>query len=194
MPQEQTRTEFLKQTADLAHLLENTHTETGLPLIHLCRQSSVLLIFLRHSGCPFCRRALADLAKALPKLQQQGILPVLVHMGSQARLQSLLSTCGLAGVDRISDPERRLYRAFGLKLCSPFAFFSPNVLWQAFKASVLERHAPGRPDGNVTQLPGAFLIHQFRIARRVRHRSAAGRTDYLSLSASLPQDTSPSQA
>lgn len=170
-----------QRARDLSELLERTRTRSGQSLTELCASSAVLLVFLRHTGCPFCREALADLSEALPALKANGIRPVLVHMGSDARLEVLLQRYRLSGLDYITDRSRKLYCAFGLLRSTPLALFSIQTLWRGLQAAVLERHGFGSPDADVLQLPGAFLIDDCLIVQRIRHRTLSGRTDFRSL-------------
>lgn len=179
------RNSLVQQATQLAELLRGYRTHSGTGLIELCERSRVLLVFLRHSGCPFCRETLSDLAAALPALKDAGVRPVLVHMGSEERLWKLLRRYGLIGVDYITDRSRRLYRAFGLGKSSPLGLFSVRSLWRGFQTAVLEGHGAGVPDGSILQLPGAFLLNDSLIVERVRHRKISGRTDYSSLAAAL---------
>ncbi len=42
----------------------------------------MLLVFLRHFGCSFCRQAISDVADLGPELAKRGVRPgVLVHLG-----------------------------------------------------------------------------------------------------------------
>lgn len=175
-----------QRARELSELLEQTRTRSGASLTELCAASAVLLVFLRHTGCPFCREALSDLSNALPALKARGIQPVLVHMGSDERLEALLRRYRLTGLDYITDRSRKLYRAFGLLKSSPFALFSIQTVWRGFQAAVLERHGLGNPDADVFQLPGAFLIDHSLIVRRIRHRELSGRTDFQAFALTSP--------
>lgn len=187
---EQNYSSLAQQAARLAELLKSYRTQSGTGLVELCERSSVLLVFLRHSGCPFCRETLSDLAASLPALNAAQVRPVLVHMGSQERLVRLLQRYGLTGLDYITDRSRRLYRAFGLGKTSPLGLFSIRLIWRGFQAAVLEGHGAGAPDGSVLQLPGAFLLNDCLIVQRVRRREMSGRIDYSSLAAALREPAS----
>ncbi|MGQ9634919.1 MAG: redoxin domain-containing protein [Bryobacteraceae bacterium] len=115
----------------MSELLERTRTRSRQSLVELCATSAVLLVFLHYSGCPFCREDLADPSQALPALNAGGIRSVLVHMGSEERLEALLQRYRLGGVEYITDRSRKLYRAFGLLKSSPFALFSIQRVWGA---------------------------------------------------------------
>jgi peroxiredoxin len=58
----------------------------------------------------------------------------------------------------ISDPEKNLYRAFGLKQMSPLGFFSPSLAVRSI-STMAKGHFMGVPEGDVRQLPGVFVIN-----------------------------------
>lgn len=156
-------------------------TQHAVTLDELSRLSPVLLVFLRHAGCPFCREALADLAAHRRDIERQGARLVLVHMGSEEQGQRFFDRFGLGELERISDPDRALYRAFGLPRGSFADVIGPKVWWRGFQAGILGRHGVGRMVGDGFQMPGAFLLFHGEIVRSYRHQSAGDRPDYLSL-------------
>jgi peroxiredoxin len=171
----------------LAQTLESATTQRGATLVALSQASPLLLVFLRHAGCTFCREALGDIARARPAIEDAGIRIVLVHMGDTAEIEKLIEKYGLSGLDRICDRGQDLYRAFGLKRGKLWQLFGPKVFWRAIGAGVLADHGIGRLSADSFQMPGLFLIDGASIVRRVRHRSAADRPDYAAVCA-LPAD------
>ncbi|MFN7999243.1 MAG: peroxiredoxin-like family protein [Bryobacteraceae bacterium] len=169
----------------IVRTLETARTESGERLADLYRDSPLLLVFLRHSGCPFCREALSDLSVARAIIQARGIRIVLVHMRDRLQIDKLLQKYDLTGLDRICDPAQELHRAFGLSRGRFGWLFQPQVLWRGFAAAVLERHGLGRLTADISQMPGLFLIDRDGIVKRFRHRTPADRPDYLKICASL---------
>lgn len=160
--------------------LAATRTSEGTPLTDLARGRRVLLVFLRHSGCTFCRETLADLAAAKPGLDALGVEPVLIHMSHPETFRDFATRYGLEDVEAVSDPERRLYRAFGLQRGSFAALFGPEVLRRGIRA-FRNGHGIGLLDGDGLQMPGAFVLDDGAVRARFVHRSAADRPDYLTL-------------
>lgn len=163
----------------LAVSLERATTSTGTNLLALSHAGPTLVVFLRHFGCTFCREALADLAKLLPRLREQGVTLALVHMGTPGEAREFLGRYGLGEVAHVSDPECQLYRAFGLKRAGVSALVSPRT-W-ARGATIFTRHGFGVPAGDVLRLPGVFLIERGAIVRAYRHDSPEQVPDYLEL-------------
>jgi len=156
-------------------------TNYGVTLDELSRMSPVLLVFLRHAGCTFCREALADLAARRREIEETGTRLVLVHMGSEQQGVKFFAKYGLESVPHISDPKRSLYRAFGLPRGSFGDLFGPKVWVRGFEAAILGRHGVGRLVGDGFQMPGAFLLFHGEVVRSYRHQSAADRPDYMAL-------------
>ena len=92
-----------------------------------------------------------------------------------------LAKHGLEHLDRIFDPEQRLYDAFGLKRGTFGRLFGWKVFSRAIFEGALFRHGIGSVSGDPTQLPGAFLIRDGKIERRFRHRTAADRADFVKM-------------
>jgi len=162
-------------------MIPDAQTQSGQSLVGLSRASPVLVLFLRHGGCPFCRQTLAELAKRREKIEAAGTRLVLVHMMSEADAARLLASYDLADVQRISDPEQTLYRAFGLRRGKASQVMGPRIWWRGFKATVLRGHLPGRPKGDIFQLPGAYLLVDGEVVRRFEPETSAEQPDFVEL-------------
>lgn len=165
----------------VSQILERSLTQSGKSIVDLSESGRILLVFLRHAGCSFCRETLADIAAARAAIEGRGLRIVLVHMGQATELNKLLAKYQLSGLDLISDPDQRLYDVFGLKRGTFLQFLGWKVLWRGVFGGVILRHGIGSARADASQLPGAFLIDRCAIIRRFRHRSAADRPDYVSL-------------
>lgn len=171
----------MPDAAAVLAVVSRARTQQGELLTDLCAASPVLLVFLRHAGCSFCRETLADLQASRADVTQEGARIVLVHLGDSARLDRFLTKRGLGDVSRIADRSQSLYRAFGLLRGGWRQLAGPKVLWRGFVEGVLWRHGLGKPAADASQMPGVFLIRDGEIARRFRHRSAADRPDYVGI-------------
>lgn len=169
--------------------LQHAITSQGENLWELCQRQPVLVVFVRHSGCSFCREALADLKQQRARLQAAGVQPVIVHMGTLDDGRRLLTSTGLDDVPHISDPQRRLYRAFELPLGTLTQLSGPQVIWRAVMEGTLVRHGVGRMVGHGMQLGGAFLLEHGRVTRAFRARSTADRTSFADLACPLTPQT-----
>lgn len=158
--------------------LQNALTNQGSGLAELSRQSPLLVVFLRHSGCPFCREALADIAEHRREIEEGGTRVVLVHMSTDKQAESFFAQYHLDDLPRISDPECSLYRQFGLVRGTHAQVAGLKIWWRGFQATILKRHGVGRIIGDVLQMPGAFLVVDGEIVRTFRPENSAERPDY----------------
>ncbi len=162
-------------------LLADAQTTGGMSLAELSQQQPVLLVFLRHSGCTFCREALADLSTGRAKIEKSGTKLAIVHMSTAESFAAFTASYGLSDVPAVSDPERRLYRGLGLRRGKLAQLLGFSVWWRGTE-SFFAGHHPGALDGDGTQMPGVFLLQNGRVVRRFIHDNAAQRPDYAALS------------
>jgi peroxiredoxin len=155
-----------------------TKVPGGATIGQLSKSSPILLVFLRHGGCTFCREALSDIAEQRRSIEASGTRMVLVHMGAEEQASSFFQRYGLHDILRISDPSQALYRAFGLNRGSFTSLFGPKVWLRGFQAAILNRHGIGRLAGDGFQMPGMFLVYHGEVLRSYRHQSAADRPNY----------------
>lgn len=163
-----------------ADAIARFRANTGQTLAELSDGRDVLVVFLRHLGCTFCREALDDLSARRHQFRGRGTQLVLVHMSADAEAFPLFASYDLADVPRISDPERTLYRAFGLDRGSLAQLFGPRV-WRRGAQAALRGHGVGRLAGDGFQMPGAFVLRDGRIVASHVHQAAGDRPDYLGL-------------
>ncbi len=156
-------------------------TQHGQSIAEISAGRSVLLLFLRHQGCTFCREALADLAKQRKKIEDAGVKIALVHMSQPEDAQALFTRYDLGDVDAISDPGRELYQAYELQRGKLSQILGPYVFLRGFITTMLKFHLGGKIVGDVFQLPGAFLVRDSKIIKAYRHRTAADRPEYCEL-------------
>jgi len=158
-------------------------SQMGSSLTELSRESAVLIVFLRHSGCTFCREALADISRQRTAIEDQGTTIALVHLGHSEPTE-LLKQNELTDLHCFRDPTGVLYDAFHLKNGGFRELLGPAVWWRGFHA--WREHGIGRLNGNGFRMPGVFLLHDGAVARAFRHLTAADRPDYVDL-ARLPE-------
>src|SRR6202789_3870398 len=119
------------QETEMAAVLREYHTESGRTLLELVDESPLLLIFLRHFGCSFCRQTLDDVSKLRGEIEAKAIRPVFVHLGTPERAKPYFDYYHLSDVERVSDPQASLYAQplFSLGRKSAIAhFLVPKVL------------------------------------------------------------------
>ncbi len=163
-----------------------TMVSNGMNLWELGLKNKLLLVFVRHSGCTFCRETLIELKEKLPSLQAQMIIPVVVHMGTADDGQKMLERVGLQGTCHISNPNADLYRAFDLKRGQLSQLLGPRVWWRGFQSAILKGNGTGSLVGDGFQLGGAFLVENGRITKSFPAKDAADKVPFECLLSSKP--------
>jgi hypothetical protein len=162
-----------------------SRNQHDIPLFELSQRSPVLVVFLRHTGCTFCREALAEIRDRRGAIESSGTRIVLVHMMEESpSTEAEFGRFSLSDVDRVSDPERTLYRAFGLHQGTLRQLFGWRVWWRGLTALV-KGHGTGPLKGDGLQMPGAFVVYRGEIVDSYRHRTAADRPDYTAMACRL---------
>ena len=162
-------------------LLEQMFTNEGENLRGLSFRNPVLLVFLRHFGCTFCREALSDIAKKRSAIEAEGAKIVFVHMTENDIAERYFCRYGLEGATHISDPQCGYYAAFGLVKGNMTQLFGLQSWIRGFQAGVLDGHGLGPMLGDGFQMPGVFVIQDGMIKESFIHRLASDRPDYMSL-------------
>ncbi|WP_159842787.1 peroxiredoxin-like family protein [Nocardia sp. CY41] len=121
------------------------------------------LQFRRFAGCPVCNLHLRSIVTRHAEITAAGIREVVVFHSSAAELRKYTAELPL---DVIADPERKLYREFGVET-SPRALLDPRgwpailrgVAHDAYAALRRKQAAPPTaPEGGSLGLPADFLI------------------------------------
>jgi peroxiredoxin len=160
---------------------ETPCTNQPATLGQLTEQRPLLLVFLRHLGCTFCREALADLARHRQEIDGKGVTIGLVHLVEEPVAKPFFEKYGLADLPRFSDPLKALYQAFGLKRVGLLQMLGVKVWLRGFQSAVLEGHGFSGAQGDALQMPGVFLLHRRGVMGGYIHRTAADRPDYCRL-------------
>ena len=165
----------------LEQMLQTAVLPSGKNLFDLSYQSPLLLVCVRHFGCTYCRETLSDLAAQRDKIHREGLIPIVIHMGSIEQGKSMLAQYGLNETAQISDPDRRLFRTLELPFGSLSQLFGVKTFWRALVEGVVFRFGFGTLVGNGLQLSGAFIVKNGGIVQAIRHESAAERTDFATM-------------
>jgi hypothetical protein len=167
----------------LAAALSEYRTESGRTLLELAEASPVLLVFLRHFGCSFCRETLDRVSQVRTKLETMGVRPVFVHLGTPDHAKHYFDYYNLSDVERVSNPDASLYQnpAFGLGRTNPFShFFRPAVV-KAWVTGAIGAYGIGLIHEDGEQMPGVFFLRDGKIANFYRYRTIADRPDFLAM-------------
>ncbi|TVQ51610.1 MAG: AhpC/TSA family protein [Phycisphaerales bacterium] len=169
---------------DLSEFMREAKAQTGESLLSLTESQPRMVVFLRHTGCPFCHETAAEVAARRERIEARGVGIVFVHQSTESEARTFFEKYGLEDLPRISDPERNLYRAFNLKRGNIWQIGGPKVWWRSM-AALFKGHRVGRVAGDPFQMPGVFIVDHGRIVSAFRHGTQADRPDYEDL-ASCP--------
>lgn len=156
-------------------------TNKGVSLNELSQHSKVMLVFLRHFGCTFCREAMADLNQKIREIEASNTTLVLVHQTSDTYAREILAIYDLENMHRISDPYLELYHAMGLGKGHLRQLFGLKVWFRGFWAGIVKGHLIGTEKGDVWQMPGIFILHKGKVLNSFIHEYASDRPDYVEL-------------
>lgn len=164
-----------------SEVMNNMRIQSGESLYDLSKQQPILLVFLRHFGCTFCREALADIAERRTAIEATGTKIVFVHMSENKLAERYFNRYDLAGIDHISDPECQYYIAFGLTKGSFTQLFGLKSWVRGFQTGIIKGHFVGTQLGDGFQMPGVFTIQNGELKDSFIHKVASDRPDYESL-------------
>jgi len=157
-------------------------TSEGISLEEMNKKSPVMLVFLRHFGCTFCREAMHDIAQQRKQIESKGTRILIVHMlEDEDTAHEQLKKFGLADLPTLSDPEKLLYKKFQLKHGSLLQLFGLKVWFRGIAKGLFGGLGIGTAMGDPYQMPGVFLIYKNVVVKQFIHHSAADRPAYIQL-------------
>jgi len=168
---------------DVAQALASIHTESGASLLALAEASPVLLIFLRHFGCSFCRQAISDVSDLRPELDKRGVRPVFVHLGTPERAKPFFDYYGIGDVERVSDPEAKVYQnpVFSISRIHPALTLLQPAVWAGWLKGAIFKHGIGAIKEDGKQMQAIFFLKGPKIVRQFRYKTIADEPNYLKL-------------
>ena len=153
-------------------------TQTTETVLNISQDRPVLLVFLRHFGCQFCREALDDLSKLRPSFTEQKIELIFVHMAENDVATAYFQKFNLDGVLHVSDVICGFYTAFGLIRANFTQMFGLQSWIRGFSVQAKYGAEIGKQLGDNFQMPGAFMIYKGDIYDSYIHKKSADRPDY----------------
>ena len=162
-------------------MLRDMITNHGHSVLELSRKQNVLLIFLRHFGCTFCKESLRELALLNESNKLNNAQLVLVHMSTEEIAAKYFEKYQLAAVERVADPECKYYTHFGLIKGTFNQLFGFRSWIRGIDAGIIKGYGFGRQVGDGFQMPGVFLVSNGKIISEFKHKYASDKPDYLQM-------------
>ena len=138
----------------------------------------MLLVFLRHFGCMFCRETIADIRKAAESNPDYPAV-LFFFQGSATEGRAFLRRYW-PGARAVADPELDLYDAFGVGRASLLEALGPQVL-QARGRAKSKGHSNGPRSGDIWRMPGIFAVEGGEIVWAHAPSHAADHPDFAKL-------------
>lgn len=117
----------------------------------------LVVVFMRHFGCAFCREHLILLGQAHDEIREAGGNVVAIF---QYRAEPTHNFCRSRGVpfECLGDPARVGYKAAGLGRGQRNEYLSFKVYKHWIRANKVGARV-GKPSGDVAQRPGTFVVN-----------------------------------
>jgi len=146
----------------------------------------IVLVFLRHLGCIFCREQIARLKADYHKFQSRGAEIVCIAQGDSKTGKAFTILFDLPFPVLMCGADLSVFKNYGLQRGTLWQLFGLDAVVNGIRA-VLAGHKQGPISGDGFQMPGVFVIDTsgtVLLARR--HRTAADNPDNAELLAALP--------
>ena len=131
-------------------------SQMGATISELSRRKPLLVVFLRHSGCTFCREALSDIAAQRRRSNSEERRSRWCTWATKSQRNCWRRTacpiCTASGIRCALSTKRSVCRWGGFR-----QLFGLKVWWRGFQA-FLAGHGIGGLNGNGFRMPGTFLI------------------------------------
>jgi hypothetical protein len=162
--------------------VEGYHLNPG-SLANQLGEQPVLLVFLRHFGCIFCKETVADIrAAAAADPQYPDVL--FVAQGTPQDAQGFFASAW-PEARCITDSGRVLYAGFGVPRGSTWQSMNPSVMACGVRAFG-KGHMQGKTQGDPWQMPGLFYVHGNQILWQRDYAHQGDSPDWTQLPQSLP--------
>ncbi len=160
-------------------LLLSMETNEGGNLLDINKNHPIMLVFLRHFGCVFCKEALSDLAEKKDKLEENGLKIVFVHMSNSKVADQYFDRYKIANPIHISDPECEFYSEFGITKGNFSQLYGLRTWIRGYSARKVGHELElSKTLGDSTQMPGIYIIENGNVKSKYIHKHASERPNY----------------
>lgn len=137
------------------------------------RRQPIVLVFLRHLGCTFCREQVAMLRRDYGKFAALGAEVVCVAQGDAKTGKAFSLFFDLPFPLLMAGNDLSVFHAYGLGRGTSKQLFGLRS-WTRGALALLRGHVNGKIVGDGFQMPGVFVIDTHGVVRDVHyHQDAA---------------------
>lgn len=158
--------------------LDKIVTNRNNKLSELTFETAVMLVFLRHFGCIFCREALSELSNKQNDFDRLKIKVIFVHMTDYETADSYFEEYAFDQLEHISDPNCEIYKNFGLTKGSVSQLFGLSTWVRGFQLTAKGIPITTKSIGDSFQMPGIFILHNNKIQESYIHSKVSEKPDY----------------
>lgn len=162
----------------LIEYIQELKTDQGENISEMSHKGIVMLVFLRHFGCVFCREALMEIKKERSNWESKGIQVVLLYPSDKESGKEYLTQFDLLDIPSISDPSCSVYEKFGLGKGNFGQLFGLKTFFRGFEAAAKSPFPILKQVGDGFQMPGIFVLFKGQVRDSYIHRTASDRPDY----------------
>jgi peroxiredoxin len=129
-------------------------------LSKLWAKRPLVLAFTRHFGCTQCKEMLDELVAGKARIKKAGLDIAVITQGVPQETK-LFAEKHAPGLKVLSDPERKVYRAYGLERGNIFQTFLNFKVWRAVSNARKKGYqVETPPEGqDAMQMSGTFIIN-----------------------------------
>jgi peroxiredoxin len=130
----------------------------------------LVLVFLRHLGCTFCRQQLAELARDHAQFVSAGAEIACVAQGDAKVGKAYAILAALPFPLLLCGDDLTAYQRYGLIQARFRSMLNPIMVMKGI-ASLLQGYKQTEVIGNARQLGGAFVIDRAGVVRYAHHNA-----------------------
>jgi peroxiredoxin len=136
------------------------------------KDKKVFIGFFRHAGCPFCNLRVHALIKVHEELKAKGMEMIFFFESKENVLLRSTFHKEVSPIPLISDPEKKMYDAYGLESSGFKSAVShlTTFVQTAFKASAIGVPMHLMAEGeSIKTMPAEFLLSEGLVIREVHY-------------------------
>jgi hypothetical protein len=141
----------------VSQLLKDTYIGIGKSLYDVSYDKPILILFMRHSGCPFFREFASSISEAMEQGDLKAVIPVIVHMETEDCISGVVDRFGLEGCHMFMDQNRNLYSEFGVEPAGLIGVLGIKN-WVRLLSGPLFKFGVGRVTADPMQMAAAFIL------------------------------------